>query len=131
MTPFADEAAYLARWPDPDGELDMEALRECLLDATDLIASELRAAGIDYDAADEDFRATMARVCRTVAHRAMGGGSTSSDIPFGATQLSETADAFSATVHLSNPFGEVYLTEGERRSLGVGGVQAAVLCPYL
>lgn len=127
MEPFASVEDYLARWPDDDtdGAVILEALR----DATDVMSAELDDAGVDYAEPSEALAARLRRVCRTVAHRALGS-TNDSDVPFGAEQLSQSADTFSASVRLANPYGDVFLTEQERRSLGIGAGGACVLSPY-
>lgn len=127
MEPFASVEDYTTRY---GAVKDEQALLECLMDATDLICSELETSDIDYTDPTESFTARLRRVCRSVARRAFGSDSGVSDVPFGATQLSETSDVFSASVQLGNPYGDLFLTEAERRSLGIGRMQAAVLSPY-
>jgi hypothetical protein len=126
MDPFATVAEYRARYP--DDEVSDEVLEECLMDATDLISGELDGSDIEYVGVDEPFARRLMRVCRDVVHRAIGSGG--SDVPFGATQLSETASQFSASVQLANPYGDLFITEQERRSLGIGAMRATVLSPY-
>ena len=127
MDPFCDVAGYRARYP--DDETADEVLLECLTEATDLISAELDAYDVEYADPSESFTYRLARVCRTVARRALGGAQ-DGGIPFGATQLSEGAGQFSASVQLANPYGDLFLTEQERRSLGIGGMLGAVLSPY-
>ena len=128
MEPFATVAEYRARYPDdetPDG-----TLYEALLEATDVICAAMDEGGVDYSDPTESFTYRLRRVCRTVAHRALGSGSAGADIPFGATQLSETATQFNASVRLANPYGDMFLTQAERDALGIGQMRGCVLSPY-
>lgn len=126
MIPFATVEDYVRRYGPVE---DIDALYECLVDATDLICSEMDEGGVDYVGQSESFSSRLNRVCRQVAHRAMGEKD-DSDIPFGARQFSETASAFTASVSLANPYGDLFLTEAERRSLGIGNGRAVVFSPY-
>jgi hypothetical protein len=129
MVPFATVAEYRARYP--DDTTDDGVLLECLCEATDLIMGELDGHDIDYSEPTESFTYRLARICRTVAHRAIGSaGGDDSDVPFGATEMSETADTFSAGWKFANPYGDLFLTQAEKRSLGIGRARACVLSPY-
>lgn len=130
MEPFATVEDYRLRYP--GDETPDDVLTECLMDATDVISAELDEHDIDYADPSESFTERLMRVCRQVAHRALGGsgGSDDSDIPFGATQMSQMAQQFQATVSFGNPYGDVFLTESERKRLGIGAARACVLSPY-
>ncbi len=127
MDPFATVEEYRARYP--DDETTDSVLLAVLLEATDLISAELDAHDIDYSDPSETFTARLARICKSVTRRAVGASS-GQDVPFGATQLSETAAQFSASVQLANPYGDLFLTEQERKSLGIGAAKACVVSPY-
>lgn len=127
MEPFASVEDYRRAYPD-DGTDDVE-LRERLLDATDAICAAMDEGGVEYADPSESFTFRLMRICRQVAHRALGGGR-GADIPFGATELREAADTFSASVTLANPNGDLYLTQAERDALGIGGGTACVVSPY-
>ena len=130
MEPFASVADYRARYP--DDETPDEVLNEALLEATDLLSAAMDEGGVDYSDPTESFTFRLRRICRTVTHRAIGSGGADggSEIPFGATQLSEGAAQFSASVHLANPYGDMFLTQAERDALGIGGGQACVMSAY-
>lgn len=127
MEPFASVAEYRARYP--DDATDDGVLLEVLLEATDLISAELDEHVIDYTDPSESFSFRLRRICREVAHRAIGSAN-DADVPFGATELSQGADTFSASVKLANPYGDLFLTEQERRALGIGAQRACVISPY-
>ena len=127
MEPFATVADYRARYP--DDATDDAVLAEVLLEATDLISAELDEHDIDYADPTEPFGYRLRRICREVAHRAIGSAN-DADVPFGATELSQGADTFSASVKLANPYGDLFLTEQERRALGIGAQRVCVVSPY-
>lgn len=129
MEPFCTVAQYRSRYP--ADETPDAVLLEVLAEATDVMSAAMDEGGVEYTDPTESFTFRLMRVCRTVAHRAIGDGSSSdADVPFGATQLSETSAQFSASVHLANPYGDLFLTQAERESLGIGAPRAAVLSPY-
>jgi hypothetical protein len=127
VEPFATVADYRRAYP--DDAIDDGTLLERLLEATDVMCAEMDGSDISYTDPSESFTFRLMRVCRTVAHRAIAS-TDGSDVPFGATQLSETATQFSASMQFANPTGDMYLTESERRALGIGAGRACVLSPY-
>lgn len=130
MTPFCSVGDYRARYP--DDETPDDVLAEALLEATDLISAAMDEGGVSYSDPTESFTYRLRRVCRTVTHRAIGGGGGGgdADVPFGATQLSETAAQFNASVQFANPYGDMFLTQAERDALGIGGGRACVMSAY-
>ena len=129
MEPFCSVEDYRARYP--DDETPDAVLAEALLEATDLISAAMDEGGVSYTDPTESFTYRLRRICRTVAHRAVGGGGGGGDdLPFGATQLSETSAQFSASVQLANPYGDMFLTQAEKDALGIGGGQACVMSAY-
>lgn len=127
MDAFATVEEYRARYPDDD--TDDGVLESVLLEATDLISAEMDEHDIDYSDPSESFTYRLMRICRTVAHRAIGSTS-NPDVPFGAMEFSETNDFVNAATKFANPYGDLFLTEQERRSLGIGAARACVLSPY-
>jgi hypothetical protein len=128
MEPFASVADYSARYP--DDETPDEVLYEALLEATDLISAAMDEGGVDYSDPTESFTFRLKRICRTVVRRSLGDGSNEADVPFGATQLSETSAQFNASVQFANPYGDMFLTQAERDALGIGGGRACVMSAY-
>ncbi len=127
MDAFCSVEDYRARYP--DDETPDAVLAEALLEATDLISAAMDEGGVDYSDPSESFTYRLMRICRTVAHRAIGSTS-NPDVPFGATEFSETNDFVNAATKFANPYGDLFLTEQERRSLGIGAARACVLSPY-
>lgn len=127
MVPFCSVEDYQVRYGAVD---DTTALQACLEDATDVICAELESSDIDYTDPSESFTARLRRVCRSVARRAFGADAGGCDVPFGATQMSETNDFATASYQLANPYGDLFLTQAEKDSLGIGAMRAAVISPY-
>ena len=129
IKPFASVSDYRARYPNDSAENSV--IEAVLLEATDVICAAMDDGGIDYRDSSESLTYRLMRICRTVAHRALGSNeSDDSDVPFGATQLSETSAQFSSSVSFGNPYGDVFLTQAEKESLGIGVAKACVLSPY-
>ena len=124
---FATTAEYRAKY---DTDMPDEALAVWLDDASDIMAGEMDAAGVDYSNPDETFEARLCRVCRDMVRRAIGDGSQATlGIPFGAKQASMTAGSYSEQFTIDNPFGDLYMKEAERRALGMGGGGFSVAVP--
>lgn len=108
--PFATVSDLVERWHPLTGSETTKAAT-LLDDASDKIMSEC-----------PDWRrirpATLRRVCCAMVRRAMTADATG--IPDGATQFSQTTGLFTDSVTLTNPNGDLYLTSGERRDLGIG-----------
>lgn len=122
---FATTAQYRAKY---STDMDDAALAEWLADASSIMADEMDEAGVDYSNPSEPFSARLVRVCRDMVHRAIGDGSPSSgSIPYGATQASMAAGGYSTSFTMGNPYGDLFLRDKERRSLGVlrGGFAVA------
>lgn len=124
---FATTAEYRAKY---DTDMPDEALAVWLDDASDIMAGEMDAAGVDYSNPDETFEARLCRVCRDMVRRAIGDGSQATlGIPFGAKQASMTAGSYSEQFTIDNPFGDLYMKAAERRALGMGGGGFSVSVP--
>ena len=131
MEPFASVAEYRARYP--SDETEDSVLLEALLEATDVISAAMDEGGVDYTDPTESFTFRLKRICRTVVHRAIGSGTSGPDdidVPFGATQLSETSAQFNASVQFANPYGDMFLTQAEKDALGIGVGRICVMSPY-
>ena len=130
MSPFCNVEGYRELYP--DDETPDAVLHERLLEATDLISAAMDEGGVDYSDPTESFTYRLKRICRAIVHRAIGesGASDDVDVPFGATELSETSAQFNASVRFANPYGDMFLTQAEREALGIGAGQACVVSPY-
>lgn len=95
-----------------------------LLDASAFIQSQLDKYGIAVDIADEVQAQNLKKVCCSVTKRSLApvlrGGQSEG---FGYAPLSgymQTAGAFSEQFTYANPQGDYYLTDSEKKSLGIG-----------
>lgn len=123
MRPYASIDDYEARYGEVD---DSGLLDELLMDATRLIDSELRLAGLPVD--DEEAADMRMQVCRSVAFRAMVQEA-ESPIPVGATQYSQGNGTYSESFTMGNPYRDTYLTKAERRLLGIGRKRVLFVMP--
>ena len=124
---FATTAEYRAKY---DTDMPDEALAVWLDDASDIMAGEMDAAGVDYSNPDETFEARLCRVCRDMVRRAIGDGSNAAlGVPFGAKQASMTAGGYSEQFTIDNPFGDLYLRAAERRALGIAASGFGISVP--
>ena len=127
MEPFAGPVDYRAVY---DADVSDARLQALLGRASRDIAAELRQSGIDYAEPDAGFAADLADVAISMVHRAIGEDSGGCDIPYGATQFSESGGAYSASATLANPYGDLFMTKAERRKLGIGRARAGFCSPY-
>lgn len=118
MDAFATTAEYRVKY---DTDMADARLAAWLQDASDVMARAMDKAGVDYSSPDEEFEATLARVCRDMVHRAIGDGTTAAmSVPFGATQASMAAGGYSESFTMGNPYGDLFIKEEERTALGIG-----------
>ena len=115
MEAFASIQNYKAIY---DTSVTDTRLTALLLKATRKIAAQLDSAGIDYETADEDYKALLADVCIDVVHRSIGDGS-EVDVPYGAKQFGETTGSVTWNFSLANPYGDMFLTAENKRDLGI------------
>ncbi|WP_405735961.1 Gp19/Gp15/Gp42 family protein [Bifidobacterium sp.] len=128
MDAFADYDAYVELY---DTDADEDRVNALLARASRDVAAELRAAGIDWAEPDEDFASDLSDVVCAMVRRALGEGDEFGiEVPFGASQVSQTGGPYSLQATLSNPYGDLFITESERRKLGIGLPRACVLSPY-
>lgn len=123
---FATAAGYRAMY---DTDTDGGRLQALLDRASRDIAAELRAAGIAYDDPGEDFAADLSDVACSMVRRALGEDAAEIDIPFGASQVSQTGGPYTASATLANPYGDMFMTKAERRKLGIGRARAGFSPP--
>lgn len=125
MESFAMPSDYEARY----GEgIEHRRLSVLLDDASSLIASEWqRKTGHPYAKGERPvFDDNVVAVCRGIVNRAAG-----SQCDFaGASQYTQTAGSYSASVTLANPSGDMYMTRSERRRLGLSGPRIGSVSPY-
>lgn len=125
METFATVDEYEKRYGEVN-EDEKDLLTEILMDATCLIASELKQANISID--DEQAAGSRMRVCRAVAFRAMAQEENPS-VPVGATQFSQSVGVYTESFSIGNAYRDVYLTKAEKRMLGIGRARIAFIAP--
>lgn len=108
---YATVDEYAARYGEPS---DSARLAQCLADASRLIDAVLEQHGKEPHEVD---RSKLMQVCRSVAHRAMGEGTTA---PAGVSQYTMSATPYSETFTFANPNSDAYLTKNEKALLGIG-----------
>lgn len=85
-----------------------------LEDAEVILQAELKRAGKEVDPEDESQAAALKSVCCHMAKRALAN-SGQADI----SQVSHTVGPFASSVSYANPSADIYLTDQERRTLGI------------
>ena len=128
MVPFASVEDYRATWP--TDEATDETLTARLTQATALMCREMELGGVEYSDPSQPFSEALRAVCiamvrRTRASSEAPGGA---EIPFGATQFSQTAGSYTHSATLANPLGDMRLMPSERRLLGIGRGRAYAMC---
>lgn len=117
MEPLATLDDYEARHGPAE---DPERVAALLDDATAFILSQ----GARPDPSDDVLTANLARVCCSVAARALSAGGYA-----GLESVSQGADGYTASVKVYNPGGDLYLTRAERESIGIGGGSFGAILP--
>lgn len=119
MEAFATVEDYEARYGESD---DPERVETLLGDAAAFIASQ---PGFERRVDDEVQAANLVRVTCAVVNRSLSAGDLA-----GFSQFSQTAGSYNASVSLSNPSGDFYLTKAEKAALGIGGARIGQTNPY-
>lgn len=118
---FATVADYEAKY---GTVADADRLQVWLDDVTTYLTNRL---GSRYNAEDETQAAALKMVCRDMTHRAF-----ESNAPgFGVSNYSQSANGFTESMTFANATGDIYMTQNERRMLGIGGNHAGYLTPTL
>ena len=123
MTQFATYDQYALRY----GPADQERVEAVLRDVSGAMLSAFEAFhGIEYaEGVNRIFDREAEAVCCEVAHRAL-------DVPDGldgASQYSQTAGAYSASVTMSSPIGDIWIGRGKLSRLGLAGQRVGCLMP--
>ena len=103
---------------------DQQAQAECLLDDAAVIIDSL----VTVDETDEKQMSLLKTVSCSMVKRAMASNV---DAMLGVSQGTISADIYSQTFQFANPGGDLYLTQMERKLLGIsnsfiGSIPAAV-----
>lgn len=117
MEPLATLADYEARHGPAEDPARVSALLD---DATAFVLAQ----GARPDPSDDVLTANLARVCCSVAARALSAGGYA-----GLESVSQGADGYTASVKVYNPGGDLYLTRAERESIGIGGGSFGAILP--
>lgn len=118
MGPFASTEDYVARYGPVDDEARVSAL---LGDATNVIASQPGFSMSD----DETWLGVLETVTCAMAHRSLVSGSYA-----GLSSVSQGAGGYNASVSVYNPGGDLFLTDNERRALGLEGGRVGMSDPW-
>ena len=113
---FASAQDYEARY---GVDVDEERLTTILQDATMRMVNAYEAFwGTSYKEGDHpEFDRAATAVCCAIAHRALA-------VPAGfegASQYSQTAGSYNASITFSNPTGDLYLGSSDLKALGLHG----------
>lgn len=124
LTPLATVADYAARYGQPTDEGRVAALLE---DATALLLSAYEQChGAAYQEGERPaFDRAAKATCCAIVSRAL-------NVPTGfegATQYTQTAGSYSASVTLSNPTGDLWLSKSDRQRLGLVGYRIGSIAP--
>lgn len=121
MTPFATVEDYAARYG-PVPEADEGRVATLLADASNLVASQ---PGFELREGDEAFSGVLESVTCAMVYRSMRSGAYA-----GLSSLSQGAGGYSASVSVYNPGGDLFLTDNERRALGLEGGRVGASDPW-
>ena len=122
MKTFADVSDLQARWRTLSDE-ESAVAEQLLQDASAMVASQVDVTGRDTYFSELLKIAVCAMVRRAMSASAM-------DL-FGATQQSITAGPYTQQATYDGPSGELYLTKGEKRMLGIGGGEIGTIPPRI
>lgn len=122
--PLATIEGYVSRYGAPT---EPERVTRLLADASDTLLAEYEAYwGEAYlPGAHAAFDRSAAAVCCAMVHRAVA----SPDALAGATQFSQGAGSYSASVTLASPGGDLYVGRSDRRRLGLAGCRVGSIRP--
>lgn len=121
MTPFATVTDYEARYG-PVPEDDRVRVSMLLADASNLVASQ---PGFEMPKGDETLSGVLESVTCAMVHRSMRSGAYA-----GLSSLSQGAGGYTASVGVYNPGGDLFLTDNERRALGLEGGRVGASDPW-
>lgn len=119
MEPFATVKDYEARYGEVGDEARVSAL---LQDATNIIASQ---SGFELRDGDDTFIGVLETVACAMVHRSLMSGAYA-----GLSNVSQGAGGYNASVSVYNPGGDLFLTDNERRALGLEGGRVGMSDPW-
>lgn len=121
MTPFATVEDYADRYG-PVPEADEGRVATLLADASNLVASQ---PGFEEREGDETFSGVLESVTCAMVYRSMRSGAYA-----GLSSVSQGAGGYTASVGVYNPGGDLFLTDNERRALGLEGGRVGMSDPW-
>lgn len=126
MVPYADVVELQKRWRQLS---DIEAKRAetLLLDASVIVATMCAQSGIVIDKNNELQTLTINSIVCEMVKRAML--SPVDQAPM--TQFSQTAGSYTESGTYANPTGDLYLTSGEKKRLGLGKQRMFSIAPTI
>lgn len=119
MTPFIDVRGYESRYGQVE---DPERVSALLQDATNNIASQ---PGFTLRKNDETWWGVLESVTCAMVRRSMMAGAYS-----GLSSVSQSAGGYTASAGVYNPGGDLFLTDNERRALGLDGGRVGMSDPW-
>lgn len=126
MEPYATVAELESRWRPLTADEKKRAETK-MLDASVIMARECKRAGVATNDADELVRADMSMIVCEMVKRAMIAPL--DQVPV--SQSSMTAGPFTEQQTFINPTGDLYLTNGEKRRLGIAGQRIGSISPQI
>lgn len=123
-SPLATLDDYVRRYGTPTEPGRVTALLE---DATDALLSEYESYWCEpyREGVHEAFDRSATAVCCAIVHRAVATDGSLA----GATQFSQGAGDYSASVTLASPGGDLYVGRSDRRRLGLAGCRVGSIRP--
>lgn len=126
MDAFASVKDYTKRYGDVVDNDRVEVIlsdaSNAMLDAYEVFWGESYQKG-----AHEQFDRSATAVCCAIAHRSLS-------VPAGfegASQYSQTAGSYNASITFSNPTGDIYLSKTELKRLGLYGQRIGAVMPLM
>lgn len=126
MDAFASVKDYTKRYGDV---VDSDRVEVILSDASNAMLDAYEVFwGESYQkGAHEQFDRSATAVCCAIAHRSLS-------VPAGfegASQYSQTAGSYNASITFSNPTGDIYLSKTELKRLGLYGQRIGAVMPIM
>ena len=126
MDAFASVEDYTKRYGDT---VDSDRVEVILSDASNVMLNAYESFwGEGYQkGAHEQFDRSATAVCCAIAHRSLS-------VPAGfegASQYSQTAGSYNASITFSNPTGDIYLSKTELKRLGLYGQHIGAVMPLM
>lgn len=129
IKPFATVADLEERWR-PLTDTERPVAEVTLGDVTAYLMAQLGRAGVSVDPADPVQARNLTSVTCAVARRCLSQPFSGDESGGQYSSSTVTAGVFSQTYQYANPTGDMYLTAGERRLLGIGRMRVGSVAPY-